>query len=287
MFKQIGYYYTLTKPGIVRGNVIHTLAGALMASVLGVNWSIILGVLIGTALVVASACVVNNYLDRQLDAKMKRTAKRPSVTGKVPLALGGAYAMLLGVAGFWVLAVYTNWLVVAIGSAAYVLYVAAYGWAKRHTIYSTLIGAIPGALPAMAGFVAVTGELTVGAWLMFLLIAAWQMPHFYAISVFRRDEYKAAGLPVLGAMKPFEVVRQRMLVYMLMYALVITGLIMTSTVGAPSGLLLLFGAAYWLYVFRATAKDESAWARSVFGASLLLTLLLVVAAGLNVFLPPM
>lgn len=284
MRRSVINYYHLAKPGIVRGNALHVLAGALFASQMSVDWKLVLAVLIGTSLVIASGCVANNYLDRKIDARMKRTHDRPSVTGQISIVNGLVFAGLLLVSGFWLLATYTNLLVVSIGICAYVLYVFVYGWAKRHTVHSTLIGAIPGALPAMAGYVAVDGQLSVGAWLIFLLVVVWQMPHFYAISIFRRGEYESAKLPVLGVVKPFETVRQHMLAYMLMYALVITLLIATSTVGPPAGLLLLAGAAYWLYVFRSSGRNEASWARSVFGASLILTLNLLLAAGLNVYL---
>jgi protoheme IX farnesyltransferase len=285
--KSMRRYYELTKPGIIRGNAIHVIAGALLASMSGVDWNTLLSVLAGTSLVIASACVVNNYMDRGIDSRMKRTKTRPSVTGSVPLAFGIAFAAVLLVAGFWVLAAFTNLIVVMIGVVAYIMYVFVYGWAKRHTVHSTLVGAIPGALPAMAGYVAVDGRISVAAILVFLLVVAWQMPHFYAISIFRRDDYEAAGLPVLGVVKPFETVRRHMLAYILAYAVVVALLIQTDTVGAPAGLLLLAGSAYWLYVFRSERDDERAWARSVFGASLVLTLVLLVAAALNAYLTPM
>lgn len=281
--KQLKLYYVLTKPGIIRGNIIHTLAGALFASMLALEWRSIIAVLIGTSLVIASACVANNYLDRGMDAKMQRTKKRASVTGEIALWKAMVFTSVLFIAGFGVLYVYTNLIVVMIGLVAYVMYVFAYGLAKRRTVHSTLVGAIPGALPAMAGYVAVSGELTIGAWLVFALITAWQMPHFYAISVFRRKEYKAAGVPVLGVVKPFIVVKQYILFYILVYTCVIASMIVLHTVTPISAALLLTGAAYWLYVYATAKGDQDKWAKSIFGASLVLTLLLLVAAIVNVF----
>lgn len=278
-------YYSLTKPGIIRGNLIHVVAGALFASsISGFQWSPIIGVLIGTSLVIAAACVANNYLDRGIDAKMKRTKNRPSVTGDIPFWNAMIFAKILLIIGFTVLYAFTNLIVVTIGFVAYILYVFAYGWAKRHTVHSTLVGALPGALPAMAGYVAVSGELSIAAWLIFLLITAWQMPHFYAISLFRRGDYKAAGIPVLGAVRSFEVVKQYILFYIVVYTCVITALIATSSISAAPGLLLLSGAAYWLYVYITASGDHDKWARSIFGASLVLTLILPAAAVLNMFL---
>jgi heme o synthase len=284
MRKVLHQYYVLTKPGIIRGNLIHTLAGALLAATWIPDWQLIVGVLIGTSLVIASACVVNNYLDRKIDAKMKRTKERASVTGDIPVVHGLLFSVELLMAGFAVLVVLTNWIVVVIGIIAYLMYVLAYTLSKPRSVHSTLIGAIPGALPAMAGYVAVTGELTVSAWLIFLLVAVWQLPHFYAISVFRKQEYKAAGVPVLGVVKPFRVVKIYVLSYQMLYACVVTALIYTETVAPLAGFILLIGAAYWLYVYAFTKGSEVKWAKSIFGSSLVLTLLLLMAAVVNMFL---
>lgn len=281
-------YYKLTKPGIVRGNALHVIAGALFASFITVDFTALLAVLIGTSLIIASACVANNYMDRGIDAKMARTQKRPSVTGSVSLRNAMVFAAVLLAAGFGILYVWTNLIVMAIGVIAYLTYVFAYGWAKRNTIHSTIVGAVPGALPALAGYVAITNELSLSAWLIFLLIFVWQMPHFYAISVFRKKEYAAAGIPVLGVVSGFSVVRLYILAYLVLYLLVITALIYFQTVGAAAGLLLLAAAAYWMIVFwRTKTPDQTRWARSVFGASLVVTLLTLVASVVNVFVPPL
>lgn len=283
MKERLRAYYLITKPGIVKGNALHALAGALFASTPNIAWKQLVGVLLGTSLVIASACVANNYMDRSIDARMKRTKSRPSVTGLISVRSAMIYTGVLLILGLLILYATTNLIVIAIGLIAYVLYVFVYGWAKRTTIHSTVIGAIPGALPAMAGYVAVSGQLGTGAWLIFLLIFAWQMPHFYAISVFRKEDYKAAKLPVLGAIKSITSVKHHILAYMLLYAVVIALLITSQTVGAPAGLLLLAGAVYWVATYYKKAASAEAWARSLFGASLVLSIVLVVAAVLNVF----
>lgn len=283
MNNYLAAYYQLTKPGIIRGNVIHVIAGVLLASYGSIMWPQAIGVLVGTSLVIASACVANNYMDRGIDARMKRTKHRPSVTGKVPFIHAMIYAALLLLIGFCVLALFTNGYVVLIGVAAYLLYVFAYGWAKRHTVHSTLVGAIPGALPAMAGYVAVTGEVTIGAWLVFLLVVVWQMPHFYAISLFRKKDYQSAGLPVMGVVKSFDYVRSLMLLYIVGYVGVVTVMIAYETLTPAAGLLLLSAGAYWLFVYYRPVDTQERWARRVFGASLVVTLGLLIASLLNFF----
>lgn len=289
MRSKLSAYYQLTKPGIIRGNAVHVLAGGLLASVMGViDWKSLAGVLVGTSFIIASACVVNNYIDRGIDAKMKRTRERPSVTGAVSVRAAGMFASVLAIIGVNVLFVLTNPIVVVIGAIAYLTYVVAYGYAKRHTVHSTLVGAVPGALPAMAGYVAVDGTLSLASLLVFLLVFLWQMPHFYAISVFRRREYKAAGIPVLGVVRPIRVVKRYALAYMIAYLATIVALIGFDVVGPPAGLLLLIGSGYWLVTHaRMRDADDEKWAGSVFGVSLVLTLILLCASILNVFVPPM
>jgi len=287
MRSKLHAFYILTKPGIIRGNAVHVLAGVLLASVMGVNWQALLGVLVGTSLIIASACVVNNYIDRDIDRKMKRTKKRPSVTGAISPRAAASFAAVLAIAGIYVLSTFTNPTVVIIGVVAYLMYVVVYGYAKRRTAHSTLIGAVPGALPAMAGYVAIDGVLSLNSLLVFLLVFLWQMPHFYAISVFRRGEYKAAGVPVLGVVRPVSVVKRYVLAYMIAYLACVVLLIGFDVVGPPAGVLLLIGAAYWLVSHaRIRSANDERWARSVFGVSLILTLLLLCAAVLNVFVPP-
>lgn len=278
-------YYRLTKPGIIRGNLVHILAGVIFAHAYGFAWQSVVGVLVGTGLVIASACVVNNYTDRGIDERMKRTRTRASVTGAVSLQSAMIFASLLFLVGFAVLLTMTNLLVAIIGLTAYVFYTLFYAIAKRKTVHSTLVGAIPGALPALAGYAAVGGRLDMAAWLLFLLILVWQMPHFYAISIFRREEYKEAGLPVLGVVKGFKEVRRQMGLYMLVYLLVVILIIVSGSINLLGGAVLLLGAIYWLRMFLRRVQDEDKWARAVFGSSLLLTLCLLLAVTLDAFTP--
>jgi len=281
--EQLRLYYYLTKPGIVYGNAIHTLAASLLAYQYGLELTAILGVLVGSSLVIASGCVVNNLIDRNIDAKMARTQKRALVTRQIAPGRAGIFAAVLYMLGLVCLLVFTNLIVVALGILAYVFYVAIYGFAKRRTVHSTLIGSIPGALPAMAGDVAVSGQIDATAWLIFFLIVCWQMPHFYAISLFRREEYAAANLPVLGVIAGEKIVKANMAVFMVSYGVAIAALNAIGTLSFFPTLLMVAGAGGWALIFSQSAGTK-VWARQVFKISLVLPIIFLIAAALNVVL---
>jgi protoheme IX farnesyltransferase len=175
----------VAKPGIVFGNVFAGVGGFFIGSPDSVNRPALFGLITGMTAIIAASCVVNNYLDADIDARMKRTAKRPSVTGAVPVRIGRIYAAALYLAGFSLLFGLTNLKTALIGLFGAVMYTVVYGYAKRHTPWATLIGAFPGATPPLAGYVAATGRFDEAAWLLFVIMFAWQMPHFHAIAIHR------------------------------------------------------------------------------------------------------
>lgn len=273
-------YYKLTKPGIIRGNLFHALAGVLLATPSLGSIKAAICVLVGTGLVIASACVVNNILDRPFDAKMKRTKTRPSVTGEVKTGAALIYATILAVLGFLILVLGTNLLTVMIGAIAYVSYSFIYTYSKRVTVHSTIIGTIPGALPAMAGYTGVSGQLDMAAWLIFVLIGVWQLPHFYAIAAFRRKEYAATGWPILSTRISEEAMRRVIISTLVLYWLVAV-VFSAVLLKIPSAILVIGGASYWLYMAISRQGDYIKWARKVFYTSMLLSVVLVAAVLLD------
>ena len=286
MFKE---YYRLTKPGIIYGNSINAAMGFAFASVLA--WAfdlwLLLAVLGGTALVIASGCVFNNYIDRGIDQHMKRTQKRALVRGRVSGRNALIYATLLGIAGFTTLALWTNWLTVLIGVIGYIDYIVLYGYFKRKSVHGTLVGAISGAMPPVAGYCAVTGQFDTAALLLFLILAAWQMPHFYAIAMYRQKDYAAAGIPVLPVAKNTQQTKIQIFVYVCLFIL---ATILMSTFGYTGliylGVMTVLGA-YWLQlaVQGFSAPDEIKWARKMFFFSLIVTLVVAVMLPLGALLP--
>jgi heme o synthase len=278
----------LTKPGITISNTLSAAAGFFLAtSTFGFTAQTGIAVIFGVGAIVASACVINNIIDRRIDARMKRTAKRGLVTGNITTIQAASWAALLGVIGFTLLIFSTNWPTLILGVVAYVWYIAVYGIAKRITPWSTLIGAVCGALPPMAGYVAVSGQLDVTAWFLFLLLMIWQMPHFYAISVFRRDDYRAAELPVWSVKYGEESTKRQIFGFIVLFAFIVPFLALTGVVGFSYLIVVLGVAVYWLIQAAIYWQKESAvkWSRRMFGVSLLVLLTVLGAIGLGGYLP--
>lgn len=270
-------YYRAVKPGIVYGNMLHVLIGVLLALRYQHEWSAALGVVVGTAFVIASACVINNIIDREYDAKMQRTKSRPLAAATLSVTQAAIFAGILAIIGFTILATTTNMLTTWLGVIAYVSYAFIYTYSKRATVHSTLIGTIPGALPAMAGYTAVSGTMDVTAWLIFLVIVTWQLPHFYAIAVFRRQDYLAAGLPILSTMVP--VSRMRQVIMVSVAAFWLSALCFSLiALSLPSAIVFMIMATYWLFVVVRSKPNEERWARRIFGVSMQVSLALCLVA---------
>lgn len=261
-------------------------AGFCLASSLAgmFSWSVFFGVVGGTAFVIASACVVNNYIDRRIDSKMKRTQKRALVTQEIKTSTAFITAILLLVIGLDLLIVLTNWLVVGLGVVAWVSYVLLYGFAKRKTPFGTLVGTLPGGLPPVAGYVAVAGHVDVAAGLLFLLLLAWQMAHFYAIAMRRRDEYAAAGLPVWPVVYGMASAKRQIIgfiVLLIVASIALTAFGYTGFVFAVG--MTILGVA-WLIKGRGGGSAE-AWAKRMFGFSMLALLAMIVLVATGGLLP--
>ena len=195
-------YYTLTKPGIIYGNAITVIAGFFLASSSVLEWRLLPLILIGISLIIASGCVFNNYIDRDIDSLMERTKKRALVVGSIPSLYALVYGAVLGLLGTGVLLFFTNYTTVLVALAGLFVYVVVYSlWLKRTSVHSALIGGISGAIPPVVGYVAVSGTLDIGALLLFSILVLWQMPHSFAIAIYRLGDYQAAHIPVLPVMR--------------------------------------------------------------------------------------
>lgn len=264
-------YYRLTKPGIIRGNLMTGLAGFLLAANGSIPYIALVTMVSGMALIIASACVFNNYIDRNIDRKMSRTKHRALVEGTISSRDALIFATLLGLLGAWLLMAGTNTLTLIIGLLGEFFYVVVYGIGKRKTVHGTLIGSISGAIPPVAGYTAVTGQIDSAAVIIFFILVFWQMPHFFAIATYRRKDYAAAGLPVMPVIKDVETTRKQMLVYILLFTIVSSLLTFLGYTGYIYLLIMTSVSIWWLYI-GLTKYNESApdtWARQMFRVSLL------------------
>ena len=174
--------------------------------ILGANgkfeWGKFLFLLLGVAFVCGGASILNHYLERDIDSKMKRTRNRPLPTGRI----AANNALLLGVIcvliGVFVLYYKIDLLTSFLSLLSTFLYVLVYTPLKRISWLNTSLGAIPGALPPMGGWVAATGELSVGAWVLFFILFIWQHPHFFAIAWMFREDYRLGGFKMLPVIEP-------------------------------------------------------------------------------------
>jgi protoheme IX farnesyltransferase len=276
-------YFEALKPERTFFNVMTTFAGFLFACQWHINWSLLLYTLLGTTLVVMSACAVNNCTDRKLDAKMPRTKKRATVTGIVSVRKLAAIAVVLGLVGFAILAVRVNLLTTLLAAIAYVDYVVLYSWSKRHTPWSTLIGTPSGALPLVAGYVAVTNSFDMTALLLGLVMVFWQMVHFYAIAIFRRKDYAAGNIPVWAVRYGVKSTQKWLLFYTLLYLVAVILLTFFASVGWVFLTVVGGMGVYWLYLgmkgFNALSPEK--WARGMFGFSLIALLALSAAVAVG------
>jgi len=281
-------YFNLLKPGIVFANTLTAIAGYLFASGIdGFNWISFAGVTFGVALTIGSACVLNNYTDRHIDRKMKRTKKRAVASGIVTERAAILFTIYLGMLGFMMLWLATNLTTLILGIVAYVTYVFIYAVAKRRTPLGTEIGSIAGALPPAAGYTAATGVFDGGALLLFLILVAWQMPHFYAIAMFRRDEYQAAGIPVLPLVAGMVAVKRYVILYIAVFMAACVSLTLAGYASGTFAVVMGTVGAVWLIkaLRQYSLPDDVLWARRLFFFSLTVLLVLCAALAFDSLLP--
>jgi len=243
--------------------------------------------LAGLSLVVASACVFNNLIDRDIDRRMARTKSRALVSGRISAPAAIVYASLLGAAGVLVLILWTNLLTTLIALAAEVVYVIFYGWAKRRSVHSTVVGSLAGAAPPAIGYCSLTNHLDGAALILFLILVFWQMPHFYAIGIYRRDDYAAAKLPILPVKSGLKATKINILAYITAFIAAVASLTIFGYSGYSYLIITGLAGLAWLRLGLKglNSKDDKPWARQMFRFSLLVTLIVSLMISLDTWLP--
>lgn len=277
-------YYMLTKPGIIFGNVVTTAAGFALASKGDLDYWLFFATMLGLSFVIASAGVFNNYIDRKMDAKMERTKNRPLVTGAISSPKALIFAAFLVIIGIGILAFYTNLLTVCVALTGFFIYLVLYAFWKYHSFYGTLVGSLAGGVPPVVGYCAVSDRFDAGALILFLILVLWQMPHFFAIAMYRFSDYQAASIPVLPVQKGMHATKVQILLYIIAFTAAALTLTLSGYTGKVYfGMAILLGFAWFaLGLYGFTIKNDVAWARKMFRFSLVVIMALCITISLDV-----
>ena len=270
MFKK---YLFLTKPGILFGNFVTTLGGYFVATQGSVDFLLLLLTLLGTTLVVASGCVVNNIIDQDIDQNMQRTQNRALVKKSISVPVAFVFAIVLSILGFGILWFWVNAYAFLFAVIGFVVYVGFYSlWTKRTTIHQTVVGSISGAAPPVIGYTAVANQFDIGALLIFLGYALWQMPHSWAIAIYRFDDYKNAGIPILPVARSIQRTKIESLIYVILFIVAMNGLFVFGYTNWIYLVVLNVLSFYWLYlsIIGFKADDDQLWAKKTFLFSVIL-----------------
>ncbi len=192
-------YADLVKARLTLLVLLTTLVGFYVGWRGQMNYALMFHALFGTALVASGAAALNQLLEREHDARMRRTANRPLPSGRLQPVTVMLFGGVCSAAGLAYLALLVNLLTCVLGAISLVSYLFIYTPLKRMTWLNTAVGAVPGALPPLMGWAAARGELSGGGWALFAILAFWQMPHFFAIAWIYKDEYAKAGFQMLPA----------------------------------------------------------------------------------------
>lgn len=261
---------SLTKPRL-SATVIFTAAGGWWLAPVDSHWTTGFFAVLGTTLTVWAANTMNNYLERESDLFMERTKNRPLPNKRMSPNIALAFGLVLTGISLPMLVELTNPLTGFLAGVALISYVLVYTPLKRTSSTNTLVGAFPGALPPLMGWTAATNSIDIGGLLLFSVMMIWQIPHFLAIAIYRREEYAKAGLVMLPEVKGLQFTRAQMLFYTFILLPIPLLLFVAKT---TSWATLLLGSGLSVYWFSQAIdgyrnKREDKWARKFFGTSLL------------------
>lgn len=276
----------LSKPGIVIMCLVEAAGGLWLApgsATLG-TW---LWTFLGLTLVVASSNAWNMVWEREGDKHMKRTRNRPLPSGRMNLATAATFAALTGIGSLWVFASQVNTLSSWLALASMFSYVLVYTPLKRVTSWSLPIGAIPGAMPPLIGWAAATGSVGAPGVVLFAILFLWQIPHFLAISLYRKDDYQAAGIVIVPVVMGEETTKVQALVSSLFLVPISLLLVPMQVAGFFYFVVAsVAGGAFFVLSMRGfEPHPTNAWARRFFLASLLYLPALTIALILDAWVP--
>jgi protoheme IX farnesyltransferase len=287
-------YIALTKPRVVELLLITTvptmvLAHASMGAGGLPNLWLVLGTLIGGALSAGSANSFNCYIDIDIDKIMGRTKSRPLVTGELTARQALAFSWIIGIISVLWLGLLVNWLAAAISLAAILFYVFVYTLVlKRRTPQNIVWGGAAGATPVLIGWAAVTGDLSLTPWILFMMIFLWTPPHYWPLSVKYRDDYARAGVPMLPVVRSARTVVVHVVLYAWAFAVCTLLLIPIADMGWIYAVAAIAGAAWFIpatyRMYREGLTGEITQPMRVFHMSNIYLTLLFVAIAVDPFI---
>ncbi|AUN94580.1 heme o synthase [Pseudazoarcus pumilus] len=278
--RRLRAFYVLTKPRVNTLIVFCAIIGMFLAVPYGLpDPAVVLAATVGIAGVAGAAAAMNCLIEARIDASMSRTRARATSTGEISCAETAAFASVLGGAGLLILHQWVNPLTMWLTLATFVGYAVIYTvMLKPRTPQNIVIGGASGAMPPVLGWAAVTGEVTADALILFLIIFAWTPPHFWALALYRTEDYARAGLPMLPVTHGSEYTR----LSVLLYTLILFGVTLLPFATRMSGLIYLvsaivLGGVFIAYSWRLYANYSDALARRTFRFSILYLFLLFAA----------
>ena len=282
--ERVGAYVSLTKPRIIELLLITTVPAMVLAARGWPGTWLVVATLIGGTLSAGGANALNCFLDRDIDEVMRRTSRRPLPRQQIEPESALVFGVILGLAGFVWLTVFTNLLAATLATFALLFYVLVYTrWLKRTSNQNIVIGGAAGAVPALVGWAAVTGGLELPAWILFSVVFYWTPPHFWALALRYRNEYEAASVPMLPVTSGVASTTRQMMLYAGLTA--ITSVLLVPTAGLGWVYLLsAIGLGGWFLWHTWQVHLHSERAMVVFSQSTRYLSLLFVAVLLDVLL---
>ena len=284
---RIAQYWALTKPRVTQLAVFCAVIGMFLATPTLPDWRVLIAATAGIWLLAGAAFAVNCLVEREIDSRMARTARRPMARGEITVPQTLMFSGVIGGAGMWVLYTFVNSLTMWLTFATFVGYAVIYTIIlKPATPQNIVIGGLSGAMPPALGWAAVANDLPMQAWILVLIIFVWTPPHFWALALYRRDDYAKSGLPMLPITHGMKLTQFHILLYtialfattMLPYAVKMSGLVyLVSAV--------VLGAIFLGYAWRIYRAYSDQLARKTFTYSIIYLSLLFAALLADHYLP--
>jgi protoheme IX farnesyltransferase len=284
---RIAQYWALTKPRVTQLAVFCAVIGMFLATPTLPDWRILVAATAGIWLLAGAAFAVNCLVEREIDSRMARTARRPMARGEITVPQTLVFSGVIGGAGMWVLYTLVNPLTMWLTFATFVGYAVIYTIIlKPATPQNIVIGGLSGAMPPALGWAAVANDLPMQAWILVLIIFVWTPPHFWALALYRRDDYAKSGLPMLPITHGMKLTQFHILLYtivlfattMLPYAVRMSGLVYLASA-------VVLGAIFLGYAWRIYRNYSDQLARKTFTYSIIYLSLLFAALLADHYLP--